>query len=67
MKKIALFAASCMAFTCLFLSCGSGISADYGSLRTKQLILIGDDGKDYLLEVKKDAEGKPKLEIRESK
>ncbi len=58
-KKILLI----FALSALVISCENSIKADYDTIRTKKIILTGDDGKDYQLSVKTDGSGKPSLEI----
>jgi hypothetical protein len=48
------------------LSCESSVKADYDTIRAKKVILIGEDGKEYLLTVKKDSTGNPILGIEEN-
>lgn len=48
-----------------FLSCESSVKADFNTVKTKNLILIGEDGKEYLLKVVNDSTGKSSLEIIE--
>lgn len=58
-------------YTCIlivvlgFLSCESSVKADFNTVKTKNLILIGEDGKEYLLKVVNDSTGKSSLEIIE--
>lgn len=46
-----------------FLSCESSVKADFDTIKTKNLILIGEDGKEYLLKVVNDSTGNPVLKI----
>jgi hypothetical protein len=60
--KIILFV-----LTLLLLSCDSTVKAEYNTIKAKKVILIGDDGKEYLLTIKTDSLGNPRLGIQTNK
>ncbi len=65
MKKFQLFL-----FVGIFislLSCESSVKADYDTIKAKKVILMDEDGKEFLLTVKKDSIGNPILGIVENK
>ena len=44
-------------------SCDSSIKADFDTIKAKNVILVGDDGEEYRLNVKKDSTGSAVLSI----
>jgi len=50
----------------ILLSCESSVKADYDTIKTKKMILIGEDGKEYLLKVVNDSVGNPSLKMIEN-
>lgn len=59
MKKLL----SIVPFIIFLASCDSSVKAEFDTIKTKKIILIGEDGKDYLLQVKNDSTGKGVLDI----
>lgn len=57
--KILLFAV-----TLTLLSCESSVKADFDTIKAKKVILISDDGNEYLLKIKKDSMGNAVLDIQ---
>lgn len=49
--------------TLLLLSCDSSVKADFDTIKAKKVILIGEDNKEYLLQVKNDSSGNAVLNI----
>ncbi len=46
------------------LSCESSVKADFDTIKAKKVILVGDDGNEYLLKIKKDSMGNAVLDIQ---